>query len=65
MNKHRLSFLLGLLGLAGCTVGPDYARPEMALPAAYNTDSWSPPLGRIRAAPLLNAIGGHCSMIQR
>lgn len=39
MNRRRQVFFVGLLGLAGCTVGPDYTRPETALPAAYNTDS--------------------------
>lgn len=38
-KKHRYSAgmtVLGLLLLAGCSVGPDYKRPEVALPSGYS-----------------------------
>ncbi len=33
-----------LLALGGCTVGPDYEQPEMALPMAYRGDAITSPL---------------------
>ncbi len=33
--------LAGLLGLCGCTVGPDYVRPAARVPAAYK-EAWKP-----------------------
>lgn len=39
MNRHRLSFLpamaITLLVLGGCALGPDYQRPELALPDTF------------------------------
>ena len=31
----------GLLALSGCTVGPDYERPDAPVPAAYK-EAWKP-----------------------
>jgi NodT family efflux transporter outer membrane factor (OMF) lipoprotein len=37
------TFVLGVLALvAGCSVGPDYKRPEAPAPAAYKEDGWKP-----------------------
>lgn len=33
----RLTLLALTIGLAGCTLGPDYVRPAIALPAGYDT----------------------------
>lgn len=33
---RRIAFI-GLLGLSGCMVGPDYHKPPLAVPAAYKT----------------------------
>ncbi len=45
MNRSPLLLLLQLpfLLLAGCTVGPDYVRPKVEVPAAYKEDAdWKP-----------------------
>ncbi len=42
MKRYRLSYLLAaaiaLFAIGGCALGPDYQRPEMALPAAFRTE---------------------------
>lgn len=39
MTKRKVVFpFLGLLALAGCTLGPDYERPSLDIPARYNSD---------------------------
>ena len=35
------ALLAGLCGLAACTVGPDYVRPDAPVPAAYK-EAWKP-----------------------
>lgn len=35
MAAHRRACLLAAAALAGCTLGPDYRRPEIAAPAAF------------------------------
>ena len=41
MKMHAL--LLGVLMLTGCAVGPDYNRPDVAVPAAYKeAGDWKP-----------------------
>ncbi len=43
-NHANLRVLVGMLlvvGLAGCTLGPDYARPDLKIPEAYRTPSAS------------------------
>ena len=41
MKIRRPFIALALLALAGCTVGPDYQRPEMQAPEAYKeTGAW-------------------------
>ncbi len=54
MIKHRMQFagsgsnlkftigLLIALGLSGCTLGPDYVRPQLALPDAYRKADTAP-----------------------
>ncbi len=40
LHRGSLRMLVGMLlvvGLAGCTLGPDYARPDLQLPEAYRT----------------------------
>lgn len=37
--------LLGLVGWAGCTVGPDYRRPDVAVPAAFRGQAAGAPGG--------------------
>ncbi len=37
MRRIAYSGLFGLLGLSGCMVGPDYHKPQLAVPAAYKT----------------------------
>jgi NodT family efflux transporter outer membrane factor (OMF) lipoprotein len=34
-------WLVGILGLCGCTVGPDYERPDAPVPAVYK-EAWKP-----------------------
>ncbi|NNM56380.1 MAG: TolC family protein, partial [Acidocella sp.] len=46
--------LLGLLGLSGCMVGPDYHRPQLAMPASYQAAA-----GWVRAAPADGAPKGN------
>jgi NodT family efflux transporter outer membrane factor (OMF) lipoprotein len=42
MSRLRLSCALCTLVLAGCALGPDYVRPQIAAPAQYKeTDGWS------------------------
>ena len=39
----RLAMLLGLAGLGGCAVGPDYTRPKVEAPAAFKEAAgWKP-----------------------
>ena len=33
--KHLTAFALGLVTLAGCTLGPDYRRPVVEAPKAF------------------------------
>jgi hypothetical protein len=35
--KGGISSLVAALALAGCTVGPDYKAPEMAVPDRYHS----------------------------
>lgn len=46
--------LLGLLGLSGCMVGPDYHRPQLAMPASYQAAA-----GWVRATPADGAPKGN------
>ncbi len=39
MRLHGFFALAALLVLAGCTVGPDYVRPEVETPAAFK-EGW-------------------------
>ena len=34
--RATASFVLGLLFLAGCAVGPDYHQPQVAIPPLWN-----------------------------
>ncbi|GLR67425.1 RND transporter [Acidocella aquatica] len=52
MTKWAFS-LLGLLGLTGCMVGPDYHRPQLAMPAGYKAAA-----GWVRATPADSAPKG-------
>jgi NodT family efflux transporter outer membrane factor (OMF) lipoprotein len=41
MSRRHLKnciLFVGILGLAGCTVGPDYKAPEASIPAGWSTD---------------------------
>ena len=49
IHTHALSAALCLLALTGCAVGPDYQRPEDALPAGYATPAADP------ASPLIES----------
>ncbi|MGA2596703.1 MAG: efflux transporter outer membrane subunit [Bryobacteraceae bacterium] len=40
---RRIVFVILAAGLAGCTVGPNYKRPTVAVPAAYRTPEPVPP----------------------
>ena len=42
--KTRIAATLVAVGLAGCTVGPNYERPSMSVPAGYSNVSgdWKP-----------------------
>ena len=66
-SRAIVSLLLALIGLGGCTVGPDYRRPEVAAPVAFKeAQGWKPaeprdqaPLGHwweAWADPQLNAL---------
>jgi multidrug efflux system outer membrane protein len=48
---HRRTLLLCAAGLvaAGCTVGPDYKRPEVSAPAAYRGTDAAPPTAGTRS----------------
>ncbi len=49
--KHRPSLLLLTVALAGCTLGPDYQRPAVSIPPAFQeAQEWKP------AAPGMPAI---------
>jgi len=37
-SKALLATVAVMIGLAGCTLGPDYVKPDMTPPAAYRTD---------------------------
>ena len=50
MRPHDAAALAALLGLAGCTLGPDYQRPAMDAPAAFRSDTVPAPAG----APLVD-----------
>ncbi|MFO1307425.1 MAG: efflux transporter outer membrane subunit [Burkholderiales bacterium] len=39
MHRTRLALALVALGLAGCTVGPDYVRPPVDAPAAFRFEA--------------------------
>jgi NodT family efflux transporter outer membrane factor (OMF) lipoprotein len=43
MNFRRLPIALALIALTGCAVGPDYHRPDTAVPAAFKeSQNWKP-----------------------
>ena len=45
-SAHRLALaIVGALLLAGCTVGPAYVRPDVALPAAFDQADAGPQVG--------------------
>ena len=47
---HRRILLLCAVGVAaaGCTVGPDYVRPEVSVPADYRGAASGPPAAGAR-----------------
>ncbi|NNM51284.1 MAG: efflux transporter outer membrane subunit [Pseudomonadales bacterium] len=40
MSKPLAWLLVGCWGLVGCTAGPDYHRPKLAMPVAYSGSAW-------------------------
>ncbi|KJR97113.1 MAG: hypothetical protein VR65_24395 [Desulfobulbaceae bacterium BRH_c16a] len=49
--RSRFVFLFIALSLAGCTVGPDYQRPDLSLPDSYRNAVASPALQAIAGLP--------------
>ncbi|TPG17624.1 efflux transporter outer membrane subunit [Sphingomonas koreensis] len=57
IGKRLLAGLAPLALVAGCTVGPDYHAPEMAVPTAYEGAIAPPPGGAIDPATWWTAFG--------
>ena len=59
LSPYRILILITVAGLAlgGCTVGPDYVRPE-----ADVNPSWLESPGALRMSPPRSANGGRRSM---
>ena len=49
MRARLATLTLVFVGLGGCTLGPDYARPEVAAPATWRT---APPPAAVAADPI-------------
>jgi NodT family efflux transporter outer membrane factor (OMF) lipoprotein len=58
MKANRLLFLLTVGVVAGCTVGPDYHKPQMNVPASFSAATTQPtPTAQISTLPSAPAPG--------
>jgi NodT family efflux transporter outer membrane factor (OMF) lipoprotein len=73
MKCHPLPIAVALLALTGCAVGPDYRRPDTAVPAAFKeAQNWKPaeprdeaPVGHwweVYRDPLLNELAAQVAL---